>query len=156
MLAHTCCLNPVPVTRPGARTTPFFETFREARRRLIDEGESLDDVRLKLETLNLGRLRVAVQRHRARNDDRCEPAYISVEQENQRADGMFMIGQVAALRSSTCQIRDLHHAVSVESTALLEAKAIAAESSALLPGPAAAVAGEIAIVGIGCLPAAGV
>jgi acyl transferase domain-containing protein/NAD(P)H-dependent flavin oxidoreductase YrpB (nitropropane dioxygenase family) len=149
--SRTMLLESGPGHATRCADTPFFDTFRETRRRLIDQGENLDDVRLKLETLNLGRLRVASKGvARGSDGDHGQTAYISIDKEKQRTDGMYMIGQVAALRNVTCRVADLHHAVSIESTALLDGQTIASVATA--PGsPAAAVASEVAIVGVGCL-----
>src|SRR5262249_28396602 len=130
---------------------PFFDLFRNTRRRLVEQGESLDEVRLKLETLNLGRLRVAskgiAHSHEAAAD---QLGYVSIDKETQRTDGMYMIGQVAALRSATCRIADLHRSVSVDGTALLERTHLPSITP-VGEQPAAALSAEIAIVGVGCL-----
>jgi len=39
--------------------TPFYEMFREQKRRLVAERKSTGEVREALENLNIGRLRVA-------------------------------------------------------------------------------------------------
>jgi len=139
---------------PGHATrcadTPFFDVFRETRRRFLDEGQSLDDVRLKLETLNLGRLRVASKGVAHATDVAHHQAYVSVDPEQQRTEGMFMIGQVAALRHATCGIADLHAAVSVDGTRLLDRTDIGV-SVAAPEVPATALSANIAIVGVGCL-----
>jgi hypothetical protein len=146
--SRTVLLGPGPHATRCAET-PFFDTFRDTRRRLIDEGETLDDVRLKLETLNLGRLRVA-SKGIARVEDGERPAYLSLDKEHQRTEGMYMIGQVAALRSATCRVADLHRTVSIDSSTLL-----ANRPTTFVPtGPesaAAALSADIAIVGVGCL-----
>jgi acyl transferase domain-containing protein len=147
--SRTVLLESGPGHATRCAETPFFDTFRETRRQLLAGGENLDDVRLKLETLNLGRLRVA-SKGIARAGDGDQPAHISLDKEKQRTDGMYMIGQVAALRRATCRVAELHHAVSVESTAILESRPIASPTAASAH-PAAALSAEIAIVGVGCL-----
>jgi NAD(P)H-dependent flavin oxidoreductase YrpB (nitropropane dioxygenase family) len=147
--SRTVLLESGPGHATRCAETPFFDTFRETRRQLLAEGENLDDVRLKLETLNLGRLRVA-SKGIARAGDGDQPAHISLDKEKQRTDGMYMIGQVAALRRATCRVAELHHAVSVESTEILESRPIASPTTASAQ-PAAALSAEIAIVGVGCL-----
>ncbi|MEO7272239.1 MAG: beta-ketoacyl synthase N-terminal-like domain-containing protein [Vicinamibacterales bacterium] len=141
---------------PGHATrcadTPFFDVFRDTRRRLIEERRSLDEVRLELEELNLGRLRVAAKgvMRSADAGDRERPAYVPIGRDVQRSEGMYMIGQVAALRDATCRIADLHRAISIDSTACLEATVITVADRAAEP-TATALACEVAIVGVGCL-----
>lgn len=149
--SRTVLLESGPGHATRCADTPFYDAFRQTRRQLLQDGGNLDDVRLKLETLNLGRLRVASKGiARAGDGGHAQPAYLTIDKERQRTEGMYMIGQVAALRNATCRIADLHRAVSIDSTELLDAKpvtAVAAEDE----HPAAALSSDIAIVGIGCL-----
>lgn len=149
--SRTVLLESGPGHATRCADTPFFDLFRETRHRLVDQGETADAVRLALERLNLGRLRVASKGiTRARDGDPEQPAYVSIDKEQQRHDGMYMIGQVAALRTATCRVADLHHTVSVDGTALLENTVVAFET-APSESPAAALSSEVAIVGVGCL-----
>ena len=148
--SRTVLLESGPGHATRCADTPFFDLFRQTRQQLVDRGGSLDDVRLELESLNLGRLRVAAKGIARGGDGPDQPKYVSVNEDQQRADGMYMIGQVAALRNATCRIADLHHTVAVDSTALLD--------SIVVPSVAAddgvtttAVPAEIAIIGVGCL-----
>jgi acyl transferase domain-containing protein len=148
--ARTVLLESGPGHATRCADTPFFDVFRDTRRRLVEQGENLDEVRLKLETLNLGRLRVASKGISRAKESGPEPAaYVSIGKETQRTDGMYMIGQVAALRNATCRIADLHRTVSVDGTALLERALVSATPVA--EQPAAALSADIAIVGVGCL-----
>ena len=135
---------------PGHATrcarTPFCDTFRDARRRLLSENKSVQEVRDSLEDLNLGRLRIA-SKGIARVDT---PAhYEEVGPERQRREGMYMIGQVASLRDRVCSMTGLHEDVSTGG----------AERIASLPPPAGLYAKpprpeppcDLAIVGMGCL-----
>jgi acyl transferase domain-containing protein/NAD(P)H-dependent flavin oxidoreductase YrpB (nitropropane dioxygenase family)/NADP-dependent 3-hydroxy acid dehydrogenase YdfG len=146
---HTVLLETGPGHSTRCVDTPFYETFRQAKRRLVGEGRPPEDIRGELENLNLGRLRIA-SKGIVRDEDASGPRYVGVEAERQRQEGMFMIGQLAALRKSVCRISDLHETVSVGSTRLLDGMAVPA-------GPARrAVTGaphptDVAIIGLGCL-----
>ncbi|MGH2401020.1 MAG: polyketide synthase, partial [bacterium] len=70
--------------------------------------------------------------------------------DDQRRDGMYMIGQVAALRKNVCHIADLHAEVSTGSTALLRTLAPPPRPHAIRSAPSATPA-RVAIVGMGCL-----
>src|SRR6185436_15166584 len=126
--------------------------FESERRRLASEGRPAEEIRNALEALNLGRLRIAskgVDRNPGFGSDPGAPKLRPLTSEEQRVQGMFMIGQVAALRDTTCTIEALHRDVSVGSTARL------AESSARAPVTAGDAPREkpsdIAIVGMACL-----
>ncbi|MCR3738626.1 Acyl transferase domain-containing protein [Actinomadura glauciflava] len=133
-------------TSPGLSTrcapTPYVRTFEETRRELEQVGTPRREVWRRLEKLNLSRLRVASKGLR-----RDTP----VDADVQRADGLYMIGQVAALRTATTRIADLHAQVTSGATAFLAARA--AELGAA--GPAAAAGGarpaDIAVIGMGCV-----
>jgi NAD(P)H-dependent flavin oxidoreductase YrpB (nitropropane dioxygenase family) len=84
--------------------SPFCQTFRETRRQLLAEGKSSDDIRMTLEQLNLGRLRIASKGIARESSD----TYAELDEKAQRRDGMFLIGQVAALRDRVGRIADLH------------------------------------------------
>ena len=84
-------------TGPGhatrcARTT-YADDFATARQGLVAAGVDERDVFDSLEELNLGRLRIAAKGLRREG-----PELVNVADEEQRRTGMFMLGQVAALR----------------------------------------------------------
>ncbi|HEX7308001.1 SDR family NAD(P)-dependent oxidoreductase [Lentzea sp.] len=92
-------------TSPGhavrcARTS-YVDTFEQARAELagLPKQESWE----RLEQLNLGRLRLA-----SRGLVRDEGLLREVDEDEQRREGMFMIGQVATLRSERTTIARLH------------------------------------------------
>ncbi|QDU21056.1 type I polyketide synthase [Urbifossiella limnaea] len=84
--------------------TPYAETFEAEKRRLRAEGKSPLDVGLALERMNLGRLRVA-----SKGVDRAAGTGLAaVSGDDQFARGMYMIGQVAALRDGVTTVAELH------------------------------------------------
>lgn len=154
--ALKCATTVLLETGPGHSTrcaeTPFVELFRRTKAELAARGAEADEVRLTLEQLNLGRLRVA-SKGRMRGDDAAEGAsepatYVSVDEARQLAEGLFMLGQVAALRRETCRIADLHQDVSVGGTEWLARirLPVVLEPSV----PATALACHVAIVGVSC------
>ncbi|MBO2459394.1 type I polyketide synthase [Actinomadura violacea] len=134
-------------TSPGHATrcarTPYVEQFTETRRELEAAGTPRQDMWRQLERLNLGRLRIASKGLR-----RSTP----VGPDEQRAEGLYMIGDVAALRTSTTSVAALHEEVTDGATALLAARAaalgIAGDRAA---ASAAARPADIAIIGVGCV-----
>ncbi|NGY66034.1 SDR family NAD(P)-dependent oxidoreductase [Lentzea sp. NEAU-D13] len=92
-------------TSPGhavrCAQTSYVDTFEQARAELagLPKQESWE----QLEQLNLGRLRLA-SRGLVRDDEGLK----EVGEDEQRREGMFMIGQVATLRSERTTIAQLH------------------------------------------------
>ena len=138
---------------PGQTTrcapSPFATAFEAEKSHLIQSGLSGEALKNALEELNVGRLRIAskgVDRHPRFGADPTVPKLIELSAKEQRERGMYMIGQVAALRDATCTLAELHEDVCAGGTALLNALPSPVEDASEAP-PAAAVA----IVGMGCI-----
>ena len=119
-------------------STSFTAEFNELKERLFKQGRSVDEVRMSLEDLCVGRLRLA-----AKGD---------TDSSNSDPDfGLFMFGEAAALHSETFSIGELHADVADRSTAVLASEAAAAAMSRIVNREARTVRSEdIAIVGISC------
>ncbi|HEX4412629.1 MAG TPA: beta-ketoacyl synthase N-terminal-like domain-containing protein, partial [Lacipirellulaceae bacterium] len=127
--------------------TDFVRVFAEEKRRLIDEKWPAEDVRSRLEHLNLGRLRIA-----AKGVARSSPQQaklLELDEAEQRSQGMYMLGQVASLRAEVCAIRHLHESVCGGATALLDKLKSSAPKS--LPVAKSPRPLDLAIVGMSCL-----
>jgi 3-oxoacyl-(acyl-carrier-protein) synthase/NAD(P)H-dependent flavin oxidoreductase YrpB (nitropropane dioxygenase family) len=139
---------------PGHATrclaSPFADEFEAERRRLRDEGAGAEEQRRHLELLNIGRLRIAAKGV-DRNPDPAGEKLAAVDADAQWARGMYMIGQVAALRDRVGSLASLHADLSAGAAAHLDAlDELEAEPE---PAPPAAA---VAIVGIGAIvPGAG-
>ncbi len=98
-------------TAPGHATrctdNEYVRTFRRERERLEAAGVETREAWAELEQLNLGRLRLASKGVRREGDE-----LVEVSPQEQRTEGMFMIGEVAGLRRSVGTIEDLHRSVS--------------------------------------------
>ena len=130
--------------------SPYVRTFSAAKDRLAAAGVPADEAWEELEQLNLGRLRIAAKG--LRRDGR---KLVTVDPPAQRADGMFMIGETATLRSATTTVEALHTQVGAGATAFLAERA--AELGVVAPSLApAAEPLDIAIIGMaGVFPQAG-
>uniref|UniRef100_A0AAU2JYB4 SDR family NAD(P)-dependent oxidoreductase n=1 Tax=Streptomyces sp. NBC_00049 TaxID=2903617 RepID=A0AAU2JYB4_9ACTN len=142
-------------TAPGHATrcaaTPYAETFEATRRRLAESGTEAREVWEELERLNLGRLRIASKGLRRAAGAPDGAALEAVDPERQYADGLFMLGQAATLRTGTTTVAALHAQVTDGSAELLERRA--AELAGAAPGTADTAAADpldIAIVGMAC------
>jgi len=126
--------------------TPFAQQFLELKRQAVAAGKSADEIREELEALNLGRLRLA-----SKGKDRSGPEgeLQAVDAERQHREGMYMIGQVAAIRHKVLNVAELHHTVTDLAMEFLHERArelAAGAQSARAEAPA-----DIAIIGVGCV-----
>jgi acyl transferase domain-containing protein/NAD(P)H-dependent flavin oxidoreductase YrpB (nitropropane dioxygenase family)/short-subunit dehydrogenase len=132
-------------TAPGHATrcaeSDFVRAFERERARLEAAEPDAQARWAALEQYNLGRLRIASKGLRRDGD-----GLVTVAADEQSREGMFMIGQVAALRSARCTIDALHRDVSDASTATLDRIAVP-------PPPASRerAAVDVAIVGMACV-----
>lgn len=131
--------------------TEFGKTFLDEKKRLIREGKSKDEIREALERLNLGRLRIAskaIMREDLFDGEKARSGFVSLDDSGQKREGMYMIGQVAALRDRTCSIEELHCDVSAVGAKLLEEFAAPAAKP---KGDRRSGPSDIAIIGMSCL-----
>ncbi len=145
---HTVILESGPGHASRCVDTDFYGVFRETKRKLIAEGKSTQEIRDALEDLNLGRLRIASKGIVREETPESGVRYVTVSAEQQKLDGMYMIGQVAALRHRVCTARELHEDVSRGSAAILLAAAVPVET---LAEETAEPPCDVAIVGMSCL-----
>ncbi|MBX7165577.1 MAG: SDR family NAD(P)-dependent oxidoreductase [Pirellulales bacterium] len=148
---HTVLLETGPGHATRCADTEFYRVFLEERARLKREQVPAEQLREELESLNLGRLRIASKGVARRSTTAPgESPYVQVDADTQRREGMFMIGQVAALRERPCTVRELHDDVCRGALARLAALHDQASVSIVPVEPAPAPL-DIAIVGMGCL-----
>ena len=152
--AKECDRTVLLETAPGHATrcldTEYVRTFLAEKCGLEEQGWGAQEVWDALEKLNLGRLRIA-SKGLKREGDRL----VSVDEAAQRRDGMYLIGQVAALRSQAVSTADLHAEVTEGATQILDRLEIpgtAAEARARAGARAGIVErAEVAIIGIACI-----
>ena len=110
-------------TSPGHATrctaSEYVAAFERRKAELVAAGTDVRAMWTELEGLNLGRLRIAAKGLVREGD-----AVTEVGDDVRRREGMFMIGQVAALRDAPTTIAELHRDVSEGATALLDAVAV--------------------------------
>jgi acyl transferase domain-containing protein/NAD(P)H-dependent flavin oxidoreductase YrpB (nitropropane dioxygenase family)/NADP-dependent 3-hydroxy acid dehydrogenase YdfG len=134
---------------------PCYDDFQEERTRLLRERVPAPGMRERLESRHMGRLRIA-SKGITREPDAATgetPRYAQVSAEQQRREGMYMIGQVAALNWEVSTIAELHERVCDEVHRrvawLRDRSAVVVTSGA--GRPAAPQPLDIAIVGMSCL-----
>ncbi|MET9857669.1 beta-ketoacyl synthase N-terminal-like domain-containing protein, partial [Streptomyces sp. NPDC006450] len=138
--ADTVLLHTAPGHATRCAVTPYVDTFEATRRRLAEGGAEPREVWEELERLNLGRLRIASKGLRRGADG---TGLESVGEEQQRTEGLFMLGQAATLRSGTTTIAALHAEVTQGASELLRQRA----QELAGPEPEGDTAGGVAAVG---------
>ncbi len=117
--AIACTETVLLETSPGHATrcvaSPYVQAFTEAKQRLQADGAATSAMWAELEQLNLGRLRIA-SKGLARQDG----GIVTVDESVQRAEGMYMIGEVATMRSARTTVSDLHRQVTEGATGFLD------------------------------------
>lgn len=163
--AGTALLESSPGHATRCARTPYVRTFEETRRRLEAAGTPRHETWARLEELNLARLGVAAKG--VRRDPAAE-APEPVDPDEQRREGLYTMGQAAALRSATTAITALHEQVSTGATCFLDTRAAALGVGVLdeepdarpepqtapepgRPGEDGAPPLDVAVVGIGCV-----
>ena len=109
-----------------AAPNPFCGAFEEEKQRLIAQGLPAEEVRMSLEHLTLGRLRMAAKGLRfneKRRHDPAEPLTLEVPEAEQQRDGVYMAGQAILLHDSVYSVRDLHRRICEDSAGLFRAPA---------------------------------
>lgn len=97
--------------------SPFGGQFYSDRRRMMAAGMPPAEVSAELERLGLGRLRLA-----SKGIERDGDQLRNCGEEKQQAQGMYMIGQAATMRSSVSSMAELHEEVSLQSHDFLPVK----------------------------------
>ncbi len=132
-------------TAPGHATrcadTEYVRAFETERKRLENEGHESKDIWEKLERFNLGRLRLASKGLRRDGDE-----LVTVSEKEQHDEGLFMIGEVAALRHERLTMRALHLDVCEGGALQLSSIPLPARAEPASPKPV-----DIAIIGTACI-----
>nr|WP_221472898.1 type I polyketide synthase [Amycolatopsis umgeniensis] len=135
-------------TAPGHATrcvrSAFTTEYAELKRELKDQDVPDREAWERLEKLNVGRLRLA-----SKGIERIGDTLSPVAEDRQLAEGMFMAGDVAVLRSEVTTIARLHEAVGPGARAFLEARA--AELPHTRRDEPAPEPLDVAIVGMACV-----
>ncbi|MGW5721157.1 SDR family NAD(P)-dependent oxidoreductase [Amycolatopsis sp. NPDC003865] len=141
---HTDLLETAPGHATRCVRSPFTEEYAAIKADLADQGVPSRDAWERLEQLNVGRLRLA-----SKGIERVGAELRAVGEDRQLAEGMFMAGEVAVLRSAVTTIADLHTAVGEGANAVLRERAAA--FGVVAPEPPAPAPLDVAIVGMACM-----
>jgi acyl transferase domain-containing protein/NAD(P)H-dependent flavin oxidoreductase YrpB (nitropropane dioxygenase family) len=136
---HTVLLETAPGHATRCVDTPYVAAFTEEKKKLESSGKTPEQVWEELEQLNVGRLRIA-----AKGLTRKGAEVVTVGPEEQAREGMFMIGQVAALRREVVTMEALHRDVAEGATTLLAHAPEEGAEDDVKPA-------DVAIVGLACI-----
>ena len=125
--------------------TPFVSSFADRRRSLLGQSLTGDQLRADLDKLLLGRLRIA-----SKGMVRASSGLSDVSPEEQRRDGMFMIGDCAVLKDSTMTLEQLHQAVTIDAAQWLSRRTRQQDQAAIADTERSRPS-DVAIIGIGML-----
>ncbi len=148
--ALACSRTVLLETSPGHATrcadTEYVSAFQAEKTRLSVADAGPQATWEALEGMNLGRLRLASKglAHGASGP-------VAVAAEVQQREGMYMLGQVAALRSSPTTVPELHQEVSAGSAGLLADLEPSLLAPAVASHPPAPAPSDVAIVGMACV-----
>lgn len=131
-------------TAPGHETrclnTAFADFFSTEKAKLQEAGIDKKEIWEKLESLNVGRLRIAAKGIERRGDE-----LVTIDEADQLSLGMYMIGQVAVMHNKVISLLELHQDVAENNYQYIQEAAL----------PAAPESTErsldVAIVGMACI-----
>ena len=131
-------------TAPGHETrclnSPFAAFFNQEKEKLQKEGIDKKEIWAKLETLNVGRLRIAAKGIERRGDQ-----LVTINGQEQLTLGMYMIGQIAVMCNEIVPILDLHKEVAEDNFKHIQQAFLGS------PPEAKEKSLNVAIVGMACI-----
>lgn len=130
---------------------PFTDTFAEEKRRLKKTDLPPEEIKMKLEHMNLGRLRIAAKALKFNLDyleDQSVSMTVEVPASEQSREGVFMAGDSITLHDQAMTAIDLHERMTTGCTSLIAATPLPANLrervATVEPGA------DIAIIGMSC------
>jgi acyl transferase domain-containing protein/NAD(P)H-dependent flavin oxidoreductase YrpB (nitropropane dioxygenase family)/NADP-dependent 3-hydroxy acid dehydrogenase YdfG len=140
---HTLLLKSGGGQETRSIPSPFTDFFQSERRRMLDEGEDPTQILMRLEDLNIGRLRIASKGIERRGDE-----LVVLSAEEQQAKGLFMTGAVTPLIRQTTTIPQLHECLIEESRRLLDTIPLPENTSPMPKSSAVPDAVPVAVIGM--------
>jgi NAD(P)H-dependent flavin oxidoreductase YrpB (nitropropane dioxygenase family)/3-oxoacyl-(acyl-carrier-protein) synthase len=90
----------------------FAKAFNLEKSRLIREGSSSEEIHSALQRMQLGRMRIASKgfaKNSEKDQNQSALELVPISDGKQSSEGMYLIGQLAALKDRMFKIADLHH-----------------------------------------------
>ncbi|MDN5285186.1 MAG: erythronolide synthase [Mucilaginibacter sp.] len=131
-------------TAPGHETrclnSPFADFFNTEKEKLQKAGVDKKEIWAQLETLNVGRLRIAAKGIERRGDE-----LVTINEADQLNLGMYMIGQIAVMHNKVISLLELHQDVAENNYQLILNAATAEVPQSTEKSL------DVAIVGMACI-----
>jgi len=148
---HTVLAETGPGHAIRCSPTDFYTDFCTEKDSLIAQALPGSEIRDRLENRNMGRLRIASKAiMRGPETEDGKVSYETVSEETQRADGMYMIGQVAGMHNETISIEQFHQTVSVGATDRVRSLRASVPADIETSEPPSDPI-EIAVIGMSCM-----
>jgi acyl transferase domain-containing protein/NAD(P)H-dependent flavin oxidoreductase YrpB (nitropropane dioxygenase family) len=129
--------------------TPFTEIFKKEKFRLQADGASAEESSSALEKIQLGRLRIASKGMKRKPGSNGGSVLADLTDDEQHLEGMYMVGQLAALRSNSFSIDELHSDILINGSEKIDQ--LHKNHIGILPYKEEIRPSDIAIVGMSCL-----
>ena len=137
--AETALVETAPGHAIRCLPSGFLDLFSREKSRLQNAGVDAKEIWKQLESLTVGRLRIATK-----GVDYVDGKLAAISAEEQAAEGMYMIGQVIAMKRAVNTVAELHEQVTRGATNYLAQVKVPALRRAANAEP-------IAIVGMSCI-----
>ncbi len=136
---QTCLVETAPGHAIRCVSSGFVDVFERKKTELREAGVDQKTAWQALEALTLGRLRIA-----SKGLERVDETLVAVDLARQQTEGMYMIGQIIAMKNTVTTVADLHAAVSRGACEYLD--------NIIAPTlPRAVNAEPVAIIGMACI-----
>ncbi len=133
--------------------TPFVEVFENEKIKMRSEGLPSDQIGIELDKLVLGKLRVAsrgvMRGSTSKSNDKKMGSLITLNEKEQHEEGIYMVGQLAALRNKKTSISALHNDVAVKSANILSSQSVDIRSESVSTRKQNPT--DVAIIGMSCM-----
>jgi acyl transferase domain-containing protein/NAD(P)H-dependent flavin oxidoreductase YrpB (nitropropane dioxygenase family)/NAD(P)-dependent dehydrogenase (short-subunit alcohol dehydrogenase family)/acyl carrier protein len=136
----TVCLETVPGQVSRVLPSPFTDYFVKEKQRVLAQNLNTSEIQMQLETLNIGRLRIASKGIERQGDN-----ILKLTSKEQYDKGLYMIGDTSVLIHKATTLEKLHTAVAVDNKKILS-KLADMPIPASLSNPV-----NIAVVGMDCI-----
>ncbi len=131
--------------------SPYKSIFDEQRRSLESQSKGREEIRQELEMMNLGRLRIASKGLSRAQGKTTADGLISINDDEQWASGMYMIGQVAAMHDRVITIAELHEEIAAGGKQILDKQVRSITVSVNDAQKSRKPSEPIAIIGMSCM-----
>ncbi|MGD8765758.1 MAG: beta-ketoacyl synthase N-terminal-like domain-containing protein, partial [Desulfobacteraceae bacterium] len=152
-----CNITTVLESGPGhavrCLNNAFAKAFHRKKSRLISEGSSPDEIHDVLQRMQLGRMRIAskgLAKNSKKDRHLSDPKAVPLSDDEQSKQGMYLIGQLAALKDRMSTISDLHQNIVTGCSEKIQGLRTKSDENLSMVDEDTRPA-DIAIIGMACL-----